>query len=370
MRLTFIVLQGRGLLSRWAQCLLGYHLCMYPNMLPVALLVRHVRSFLRIPGLSVIVLLALFGGAPCRAQQPQQSPPPPPAPPPPPPAPEHAPAGYAIQRDVNLVLLHVSVEDENGQFVPGLAAKNFRIFEDNVEQKIDVLRQEDAPVSIGLLVDNSGSMFDKRASVNDAAVTLVKNSNPEDEVFVAHFNENYFFDLNEDFTKDIAEMRKALDHAQSGGATALFDAIVKSLDRLKRGYSDKKVLLIVSDGEDNSSHGTFQYTMEQAQKSNDMIYAVGLLSQEKKDSAERDKQVLSALSQATGGAAFFPQGLQEVESICTQIAHDIRHQYTLAYYPTKPKDGTYRALRVELIPPAGSGKLSVRTRTGYFAGKY
>lgn len=343
---------------------------MLPNTPPIGLFLTHVRRFLALPLLSLVVLLALFGGAPARAQEPQQSPAPPPAPPPPPPAPEHAPPGYSIQRDVNLVLLHVSVEDEKGQFVPGLAARNFRIFEDNVEQKIDVLRQEDAPVSIGLLVDNSGSMIDKRTSVNDAALTFVKNSNPEDEEFVAHFNENYYFDLTKDFTQDIAEMRKALEHIESGGATALFDAIVKSLDRLKRGYSDKKVLLIVSDGEDNSSHNSFQYTMEQVQKSNDMIYAVGLLSEEKRDSAERDKQVLSALAQATGGAAFFPQGLQEVEAICTLIAHDIRHQYTLAYYPAKPKDGTYRALRVELIPPPGSGKLSVRTRTGYFAGKY
>ena len=314
--------------------------------------------------LFAIVFAAIFSAAPLIwSQQPSQPPPPPPEPP------AHAPAGYSIQSDVNLVMLHVSVEDAKGQFVPGLAGSNFRLFEDNVEQKISVLRQEDSPVSIGLLIDNSGSMYDKRARVNAAALTFVKSSNPEDEVFVAHFNEDYTFDLDKDFSSNLGELQKALEHIESRGATALLDAIVKSLDRLKRGYSDKKVLLIVSDGEDNSSHNTFPFTMEQVQRSNDMIYAVGLLSQEKKESAERARQVLMSLTQATGGAAYFPEGLQEVEAICTQIARDIRHQYTLAYYPAKPKDNTFRTLRVEVVPPAGSGKLSVRTRTGYFSGR-
>src|ERR1700680_4650064 len=303
-----------------------------------------------------IVFAAIFSAAPlvC-AQQPSQPPPPPPEPP------AHAPAGYSIQSDGNLVMLHVSVEDTNGQFVPGLAASNFRLFEDNVEQKISVLRQEDSPVSIGLLIDNSGSMYDKRAGVNAAALTFVKSSNPDDEVFVAHFNEEYTFDLDKDFSSNLGELQKALEHIESRGATALLDAIAKSLDRLKRGYNDKKVLLIVSDGEDNSSQHTIPFPMEQVQRSNDTIYAVGLLSQEKKESAERARQVLMSLTQATGGAAFFPGGLQDAWGIC--------HQYTLAYYPAKPKDNTFRALRVEVVPPAGSGKLSVRTRTGYFSGR-
>ena len=327
---------------------------------------RPMSRSLRLPVVCAIVLLSLLGATSGRAQQPS-APPPPPPPPPAPPA--RTPPGYAIRRDVNLVMLHVSVADEHGQFVPGLTGSNFRLFEDNVEQKIDVVRQEDAPVSIGLLIDNSGSMEDKRAKVNAAALTFVKSSNPADEVFVAHFNENYFFDLNKDFTQDVGEMEKALEHIESSGATALFDAIVRSLDRLKRGYNDKKALLIVSDGEDNSSHVTFQYALEQAQRSNDLIYAVGLLSEEKKESAERARKVLLSLAQDAGGAAYFPEGLQEVETICAQIAHDIRHQYTLAYYPARPKDGTFRTLRVDIVPPPGSGKLSARTRTGYFSGQ-
>src|SRR5205085_5297906 len=172
--------------------------------------------------------------------------------------PAQVPAGYAIQRDVNLVVLHVSVVDEHGQFVPGLLQQNFRVFENNVEQKISVVRQEDAPVSMGLLIDNSGSMTDRRAQVNTAALTLVKTSNPEDEVFVAHFNEKFFLDLDKDFSNDLAELRKALERADTGSTTAMYDAIIASLGQLQRGHRDKKVLLIVSDGEDNSSRVKLQ----------------------------------------------------------------------------------------------------------------
>jgi Ca-activated chloride channel homolog len=303
----------------------------------------------------------------CRAQQPAEPAPPPPEPPKP--KVEQTPPGYTIQRDVNLVLLHVSVVDARGQFFPGLEAKNFRVFEDDAEQKITVLRQEDAPVSIGLLVDNSGSMYDKRPSVNAAALTFVRTSNPEDEVFVAHFNQNYSFDLNRDFTNDLGELGKALEHTESRGSTALYDAILFSLDHLKRGYNTKKVLLIVSDGEDNSSHNNLQVTLEQAQRSNVMIYAVGLLNQEQKDAAERARQALVSLAQATGGAAYFPNGVQEVESICTRIAYDIRHQYTIGYYPNDgARDRSFHAVRVELVPP-GNQRLTVRTRTGYFTAR-
>ncbi len=267
-----------------------------------------------------------------------------------------------------MVLLHVSVVDANGQFFPGLKAGNFRVFEDDAEQKLAVLREEDAPVSMGLLIDNSASMEDKRPSVNAAALTFVKTSNPEDEVFVAHFNQNYSFDLNKDFTSDVGELGKALAHTESRGPTALYDAILTSLDHLKRGYNSKKVLLIVSDGEDNSSRNDLHLTLEQAQRSNAMIYAVGLLDQEEKDSAERARKALISLTQATGGSAFFPSGVQQVEAICTQFAYDIRHQYTLAYYPGNPSSiRPFRAIRVEVVPPPGTEKLSVRTRTGYFA---
>ncbi len=317
--------------------------------------------------LLLLIGAAALGGslAPsARAQRPAE----PVAPPEPPPPPQQVPAGYAIQRDVNLVLLHVTVDDAHGQFVPGLGRESFRVYEDGVEQQISVLRQEDVPVSMGLLIDNSGSMEDKRPGVNAAAMTLVKTSNPVDEVFVAHFNDNYYFDLPEPFTSDVAELSKALEHLESDGATALYDAILSALGHLKSGYNDKKVLFIVSDGEDNYSRSAYAATLEQAQRSNAMIYAVGLLSEEKPESAERDRRALTGLSEATGGEAFFPESVPQVESICTQIAHDIRHQYTIGYYSSNPsRDGTFRSVRVTAFPPPGQDKVSVRTRSGYFA---
>jgi Ca-activated chloride channel homolog len=322
---------------------------------------------LRLAELSGALLFTLVFLACSRAQQPAQPSPPPPEPPPAQAAPEPPlQSAYTIQRSVDLVVLHVSVTDEHGQFVPGLKEENFRLFEDNAEQKISVLRQEDVPVSMGLLIDNSGSMEDKKAKVNAATLTFVQTSNPDDEVFVAHFNDKYYFDR--EFTNNITELKKALEQAEPDSSTALYDATGQALDHLRSGYLDKKVLLIVSDGEDNSSHRSLDEALQQAQRSNALIYAVGLLREEKPESAERDRQALLALTRATGGAALFPETLDEVETTCKQIARDIRHQYTLAYYPTNTrKDGSFRSLRVEIVPSSGGGTLSARTRTGYYA---
>jgi len=328
----------------------------------------HRNKLFVLANASVRALLLILAVVACgRAQQPVRPSPPPPEPEPPQSAPEPPlQSGYTIQRSVDLVVLHVSVTDEHGQFVPGLKAENFRVFEDNSEQKVSLLRQEDVPVSMGLLVDNSGSMWEKREKVNAAALTFVKTSNPDDEVFVAHFNDKYYFD--HDFTNDIGELKKALEQADPDSSTALYDATTASLDRLKSGYLDKKVLLIVSDGEDNSSRRSLNSALQEAQRSSALIYAVGLLREEKPESAERDRQALLALTRATGGSALFPENLEDVESTCLQIAHDIRHQYTLAYYPSNSrKDGSFRSLRVQIVPPPGTGNISARTRTGYYA---
>jgi len=275
---------------------------------------------------------------------------------------------YRIQRDVNLVVLHATVLDERGRFVQDLKLDNFRVFEDKAEQKLAVFKREDIPVSVGLVIDNSGSMRDKRERVNAAALTFVKTSNPDDEEFVVNFNDEFYLDLDKDFTSDINELKEALERIDARGSTALYDAIIGSLDHLKKGTRDKKVLLVITDGEDNASRKSLATTVQEAQQSDAVIYAVGLLSQESKRAAKRARQALTSLAQATGGLAFFPEGVQDAEAICTQIAHDIRNQYTLGYYPTNTrKDGSFRSVQVQLIPPRGRGKLSVRTRTGYYA---
>jgi VWFA-related protein len=322
--------------------------------------------------LAAIGLLFTAGAS---AQQ-QQAPISPSAQPPAPNAPpQDVPQGtYKIKSQVSLVVLHVSVLNDRSVFVPGLMEDNFRVLEDKVEQKLSVFKQEDVPVSFGLVVDNSGSMRDKRPQVNAAALTFVKTSNPQDEGFVVNFNDDYYLDTEHDFTSDLPEMRTALERIDARGSTALYDAVIGSLDHLKKGSRDKKVLLVVTDGEDNASRHSLENVVEQAQRSNALIYAVGVFSDDdikhNHRAMKKARGALSDLANATGGLAFFPETADDTEAICTQIAHDIRNQYTLAYYPTnEAHDGTFRTVSVLVTPPRNSGKLTVRTRTGYYAAR-
>jgi Ca-activated chloride channel homolog len=295
-----------------------------------------------------------------------------PGPPPPPPPPGAATSsgkqGAGIKVDVNLVVLHTSVLDDRGRFADGLKQENFRVFEDKVEQKLSVFKREDVPVSMGLVIDNSGSMREKRPRVNEAALTLVQASNPRDEAFVVNFNDDFYLDLDKDFTSSIPELKEALERIDSRGSTALRDAIIGSLDHLKKGSKDKKVLLVVTDGEDNASHNSLERTLREIQKTDTVIYTIGLLSSEGKKEAKRAKKVLQEIAAASGGVAYFPESVDDVHSICEQVAHDIRNQYILAYYPTNARrDGSFRAVNVDVIPPRGRGKLVARTRNGYYA---
>jgi Ca-activated chloride channel family protein len=270
--------------------------------------------------------------------------------------------------DVNLVVLHTTVIDDRGRFADGLKQDNFRVLEDKVEQKLSVFKREDIPVSMGLVIDNSGSMRDKRPRVNQAAITLVEASNPQDEAFVVNFNDDFYLDLDKDFTSSVPELKEALERIDSRGSTALYDAIIGSLDHAKKGSRDKKVLLIVTDGEDNTSHNSLEKTVREIQKTDTVIYTIGLLSEESKKSAKRARRALEEIAKASGGLAYFPENVEDVHTICEQVAHDIRNQYTLAYYPTNTKrDGTFRAVQVEVIPPRGRGRLVARTRNGYYA---
>jgi VWFA-related protein len=309
------------------------------------------------------VSLSLFAGS-AFAQNPIQVP----SKQPPPPDQAVSPQGGSIKVNVNLVVLHTTVLDDRGKFVDGLKEANFRVFEDKVEQKLSVFKREDVPVSMGLVIDNSGSMRDKRPRVNEAALTLVQTSNPQDEAFVVNFNDDYYLDLDKDFTSSIPELKEALERIDARGSTALYDAIIGSLDHLKKGSRDKKVLLVVTDGEDNISRNSLEKTIHEIQKTNVVIYTIGLFSDEDKKNKKRATRALKDISAASGGMSYFPEDVDDVHAICVQVAHDIRNQYTLGYYPTNAKkDGTFRAVNVEVIPPHGSGKLVARTRNGYYA---
>lgn len=279
--------------------------------------------------------------------------------------------GYTLKRETDLVVLHATVEDSKGAFVPDLKQQNFHVFEDKAEQQISVFRREDVPVTVGLIIDNSGSMREKRAQVNAAALTFVKTSNPQDEVFVVNFNDEFYLDLDKDFTNDPKELQEALERIDSRGSTALYDAVIGSLDHLKKGHKDKKILLVITDGDDDASRKSFEYTIKAAQSSNALIYAVGVFSDYDQSHDRRmvrhSKKILTELAESTGGAAYFPNSLDDVGPTCTMIARDIRNQYTIGYYPTNTaKDGTYRLVHLE-VNDRGRGKLTVRTRTGYYA---
>jgi Ca-activated chloride channel homolog len=290
------------------------------------------------------------------------------APPPPPPPGQSSGPNAPISVSVNLVVLHTTVLDDRGRFAEGLKEENFRVFEDKVQQKLSVFKREDIPVSMGLVIDNSGSMREKRPRVNEAAITLVQSSNPSDEAFVVNFNDDFYLDLDKDFTNSIPELKEALERIDSRGSTALYDAIIGSLDHLKKGTKDKKVLLVVTDGEDNTSRNSLEKTIREIQRTNTVIYTIGLLGDETKKSKSKAKRALQQISQASGGLAFFPENVEDVHNICEQVAHDIRNQYTLGYYPSNERnDGSFRTVQVEVIPPRGRGKLVARTRNGYYA---
>lgn len=291
---------------------------------------------------------------------------------PPPPGSQQQNRPGAIHRTVDMVVLRVSVVDRHGQFVSNLTKNDFRVFEDKTPQQISVFSHEDVPVSLGIVVDNSGSMREKRAQVNAAALTFVQTSNPQDEEFVVNFNDEYYLDTTGDFTNSTKDLNDALSRIDSRGSTALYDALIGSLDHLKKGHKDKKVILLITDGDDDASRSTLDQAMKAAGKSNAAIYAIGVFSEDDrkndKSMIRHSKRVLKELADVTGGEAFFPSGLDEVKPICEQVAHDIRNQYTIGYYPTNTaKDGTFRAIKVDVSGPKSAGKLSLRTRTGYYA---
>src|SRR5690242_17781155 len=276
--------------------------------------------------------------------------------------------GTVFHADTRIVPLHVTVVDKAGHFVTDLPQSAFSVMENGVQQQIRMFKREDVPVSMGLIVDNSGSMRDKRAKVEAAALTLVKDSNPEDEVFVVNFNDEAFNDLphGKDFTNNIKEMEEALTRIDSRGGTAMRDAIRMSIDHLKeKAHKDKKVLVVVTDGNDNSSLVTLENLVKASQQSGVLIYSVGLLSEEERREAKRAERALEALAEATGGETFFPKEVSEVERIAHQVARDIRNQYSIVYAPSNQSmDGSFRQIKVTAKGPGGP---TVRTRSGYYA---
>ena len=272
---------------------------------------------------------------------------------------------YVYRSQVDEVTLQATVIDQRRHLVTNLASANFIIYEDNQPQKIASFQREDIPVSIGIVVDNSGSMRTKRSAVTKAVVNLVQASNPQDEVFIVNFNEDSW--LDQDFTNKVELLREALDRVDSRGGTALYDAVLASSDHLAKGAQrEKKVILVVTDGVDNYSHSSLEQAIRAVQQENGpTIYTIGILDDV--GSQRRARRALQSLSDQTGGVAFFPKSLEEVDEVSQEVARDIRNQYRITYKPTNPRsNGGYRAVRVD-ARATGYKDLLVRTRSGYFA---
>ena len=275
---------------------------------------------------------------------------------------------YTLTRNVDEVVLNVSVFDKNRNRIDDLTKNDFKVLEDGVPQQIVSFQHQDLPVSIGILVDNSGSMRDKRAAVTEAALDLVKASNPDDQAFVVNFSDEAY--LDQDFTASISKLRDGLTHIDSRGGTALYDAVVASADHLeKEAKKPKQVLLVITDGEDNASSLDLEQTIRKVQDlEGPVVYSIGLLFGSETDSRDdhRAKRVLQLLSDDTGGLAFFPKSLAQVDTIAAEVAQDIRRQYTIGYHSTKPiSDPGFRTIKVEAKAP-GRNHLMVRTRNGYY----
>ena len=276
---------------------------------------------------------------------------------------------FVFKKDVEEIILHAAVFDQQRHLVPNLDRSAFTVFENGVPQPITSFRRQDVPVAMGIVVDNSGSMRDKRDEVNRAVLNLIRASNPQDEIFVVNFSQHSY--LDQDFTSDVNLLQAALHQVSAAGSTALYDAVVASAIHLQNNPRlDKKVLLVITDGQDNMSQETLDEALRRLQQRNGpTVYAVGLTG---RGLEGRGREALQGLAQGTGGVAYFPATLEQVENITRTVARDIRSQYIIAYRPknqnqnVRPDEGS---VHVE-AHAQGYGKLTVQTRSGYsYAGQ-
>lgn len=275
-------------------------------------------------------------------------------------------AVFVFKTQVREVILHATVVDEQRHLVTNLDRPAFTAFENGVPQATTSFHRDDVPIAMGIVIDNSGSMREKRDKVNQAVLNLIRASGPNDETFVVNFSQNSY--LDQDYTSDVNLLQTALQKVSAQGSTALYDAIVASAVHLKNNARvERKVLLVITDGRDNASQETLQEAMRRLQQENGpTLYAIGLLGDELQ---KADTGALQSLAAATGGVAFFPQRLDQVDDITRIVARDIHSQYTIGYKPTDhSKNGGYRAIEVR-AQAAGHRKLTVRTRSGYYAGE-
>src|SRR5262245_3711645 len=272
---------------------------------------------------------------------------------------------FRLNVNVDLVELHVTVIDEKDRTIGGLTKEHFKIFENKQEQKITVFKHEDIPVSLGLVIDNSRSIEPRKQRLDTAALSFVQNSNPEDETFVVHFDSEVR--MEQDFTSNVRDLEQTLAAAKPFGQTAIYDALALALNHMEKAKYDKKALLLITDGMDNSSKTTLDEIVESLKRNHVAVFTVGLLSESGGTAAEDS---LIRIAEISGGRAYFPENVDQAHKMMDRIARDLREQYTLGYFPTNAaRDGGWRSVRVEISPPAGyPQKLTPSYRHGYYAG--
>ena len=274
----------------------------------------------------------------------------------------------SIKVDVDLILINATVTDPNNRFVTGLEKEHFQVFEDRVQQKITEFSNEDVPTSIGLLFDVSSSMSDKIGRAKDAAIAFLKTGNPEDEFFLITFADRP--NVDEEFTNDISSIQNRLAYKSAKGCTTIYDAVYLALDKMKKGHNPKKAILVVTDGEDTCSRYSLVNVRNSVKESDVQIYAIGIVSSFYSDFAQgrSGRAVLEEMTELTGGKAYFPNSVYELEDICTKIAIELKNQYILGYSSSNTaKDGRWRKVKVKLNAPKGLPSLSIRAKTGYFS---
>ena len=272
---------------------------------------------------------------------------------------------YKLNVNVDLTEVHVNVTDEHDRPVGNLTKENFRVFEDRAEQKISIFKHEDLPVSLGLVIDNSRSIEPRKQRLDAAAISFVRKSNPQDEAFIVHFDDQAR--LDSDFTDNISVLEDSLAEAKPFGQTAIYDALVLAVDHMQQAKHQKKAILLITDGVDNSSKHTLTDAIERTKRARIAVYTVGLLSQ---SGGQRAEDSLVRIAESSGGRAFFPNNVDEARAYMERVARDLREQYTLGYFPTNPsRAGGWRSVRVDIVPPPhmpASVKLIANYRHGYY----
>ncbi len=275
--------------------------------------------------------------------------------------------GARIAVNVDLVLVPITVTDPMNRLVTGLEQSDFFLYENNNKQKIKTFSCEDAPVSIGIIMDLSGSMTSKLIRARDSILQFMKTANPQDEFFVIGFNDRP--ELIEDFTSSVDQIESRLQMVHAGHRTALLDAIYYGLDKMKTARNERKALLVVSDGGDNRSRYTEGEVKAQVRESDTEIYSIGIFDPYAPTPEERMGPVLlNDISEETGGRMFRVDDLSEMGDIAVKISTELRNQYVIGYNPSAlQRDGKWRKVKVKLVPPQGLPPLTVHARTGYYA---